>query len=375
MTNLFPNYARKDFEIVEGVGSYLIDDQDRRYLDFTSGIGVVNLGYGNEAVEDALIRQAKRLMHTPNLYQNQLQETVAHVLGKENYSAYFCNSGAEAIEAAIKLARKATNRSKIITFVQSFHGRTYGAMSATGQAAVHQGFAPLVPDFVYVDYNDRDGIDQQMDQNTAAVIVEVIQGEGGIILAEKEWLQEIEKRCRENGSLLIIDEIQTGMGRTGSLYAFQQMDIEPDIFTLAKGLGNGFPVGAMLGKQELGKYFGPGSHGTTFGGNKMAMAVAAEVVRQIDQPEFLEDVQKKGTYLLETLKKIVSPKIKEVRGRGLMIGIELQQGFSVEDIIKDLEKAGLLTLKAGKNVLRLLPPLTISMKEIDEGIEKIKKVF
>lgn len=375
MTNLFPNYARKDFEIVEGVGSYLTDDQDRRYLDFTSGIGVVNLGYGNEAVEDALIRQAKRLMHTPNLYQNQLQETVAHVLGKENYSAYFCNSGAEAIEAAIKLARKATNRSKIITFVQSFHGRTYGAMSATGQVAVHQGFAPLVPDFVYVDYNDMDGIDQQMDQNTAAVIVEVIQGEGGIILAEKEWLQEIEKRCRENGSLLIIDEIQTGMGRTGSLYAFQQMDIEPDIFTLAKGLGNGFPVGAMLGKQELGKYFGPGSHGTTFGGNKMAMAVAAEVVRQIDQTEFLEDVQKKGTYLLETLKKIDSPKIKEVRGRGLMIGIELQQEFSVEDIIKDLEKAGLLTLKAGKNVLRLLPPLTISMKEIDEGIEKIKKVF
>lgn len=375
MTNLFPNYARKDFEIVEGVGSYLTDDQDRRYLDFTSGIGVVNLGYGNEAVEDVLIRQAKRLMHTPNLYQNQLQETVAHVLGKENYSAYFCNSGAEAIEAAIKLARKATNRSKIITFVQSFHGRTYGAMSATGQAAVHQGFAPLVPDFVYVDYNDRDGIDQQMDQNTAAVIVEVIQGEGGIILAEKEWLQEIEKRCRENGSLLIIDEIQTGMGRTGSLYAFQQMDIEPDIFTLAKGLGNGFPVGAMLGKQELGKYFGPGSHGTTFGGNKMAMAVAAEVVRQIDQSEFLEDVQKKGTYLLETLRKIDSPKIKEVRGRGLMIGIELQQEFSVEDIIKDLEKAGLLTLKAGQNVLRLLPPLTISMKEIDEGIEKIKKVF
>lgn len=375
MTNLFPNYARKDFEIVEGVGSYLTDDQDRRYLDFTSGIGVVNLGYGNEAVEDALIRQAKRLMHTPNLYQNQLQETVAHVLGKENYSAYFCNSGAEAIEAAIKLARKATNRSKIITFVQSFHGRTYGAMSATGQSAVHQGFAPLVPDFVYVDYNDMDGIDQQMDQNTAAVIVEVIQGEGGIILADKEWLQEIEKRCRENGSLLIIDEIQTGMGRTGSLYAFQQMDIEPDIFTLAKGLGNGFPVGAMLGKQELGKYFGPGSHGTTFGGNKIAMAVAAEVVRQIDQPEFLEDVQKKGTYLLETLRKIDSPKIKEARGRGLMIGIELQQGFSVEDIIKDLEKAGLLTLKAGKNVLRLLPPLTISMKEIDEGIEKIKKVF
>ncbi|WP_206423474.1 acetylornithine transaminase [Enterococcus mediterraneensis] len=375
MTNLFPNYARKDFEIVEGVGSYLTDDQDRRYLDFTSGIGVVNLGYGNEAVEDALIRQAKRLMHTPNLYQNQLQETVAHVLGKENYSAYFCNSGAEAIEAAIKLARKTTNRSKIITFVQSFHGRTYGAMSATGQAAVHQGFAPLVPDFVYVDYNDRDGIDQQMDQNTAAVIVEVIQGEGGIILAEKEWLQEIEKRCRETGSLLIIDEIQTGMGRTGSLYAFQQMDIEPDIFTLAKGLGNGFPVGAMLGKQELGKHFGPGSHGTTFGGNKMAMAVAAEVVRQIDQSEFLEDVQKKGTYLLEALKKIDSSKIKEVRGRGLMIGIELQQEFSVEDIIKDLEKAGLLTLKAGQNVLRLLPPLTISMKEIDEGIEKIKKVF
>ncbi|MGX7132782.1 acetylornithine transaminase [Enterococcus songbeiensis] len=375
MSHLFPNYARKPFELVSGTGCYLTDHQGNRYLDFTSGIGVVNLGYSNVASEEALIRQMQLLMHTPNLYENHLQEQVATSLGKTDYLAYFCNSGAEAVEAAIKLARKATQRTKIISFIQSFHGRTYGAMSATGQAIVQQGFAPLVPDFVYVEYNALEGLEEQLDENTAAVILEVIQGEGGVILGSKEWLQEVTRLCQKNNSLLIIDEIQTGMGRTGSLYGFEQLGVAPDIFTLAKGLGNGFPVGAMLGKRELASAFGPGSHGSTFGGNKMAMAVAAEVVRQIDQPEFLAEVRKKGAYLFDRLQEISSKKIKEIRGRGLMIGIELQENHSLQKIMKDLEKEGLLTLKAGQNVLRLLPPLTISLEEIDEGIEKLKKVL
>ncbi|MGX7163307.1 acetylornithine transaminase [Enterococcus massiliensis] len=375
MSHLFPNYARKPFELVSGTGCYLTDHQGNRYLDFTSGIGVANLGYSNVASEEALIRQMQLLMHTPNLYENHLQEQVAASLGKTDYLAYFCNSGAEAVEAAIKLARKATQRTKIISFIQSFHGRTYGAMSATGQAIVQQGFAPLVPDFVYVEYNALEGLEEQLDENTAAVILEVIQGEGGVILGSKEWLQEVARLCQKNNSLLIIDEIQTGMGRTGSLYGFEQLGIAPDIFTLAKGLGNGFPVGAMLGKRELASAFGPGSHGSTFGGNKMAMAVAAEVVRQIDQPEFLAEVRKKGAYLFDRLQEISSKNIKEVRGRGLMIGIELQENHSLQKIMKDLEKEGLLTLKAGQNVLRLLPPLTISLEEIDEGIEKLKKVL
>ncbi|KAF1300808.1 acetylornithine transaminase [Enterococcus sp. JM9B] len=375
MSHLFPNYARKPFELVSGTGCYLTDHQGNRYLDFTSGIGVVNLGYSNVASEEALIRQMQLLMHTPNLYENHLQEQVATSLGKTDYLAYFCNSGAEAVEAAIKLARKATQRTKIISFIQSFHGRTYGAMSATGQAIVQQGFAPLVPDFVYVEYNALEGLEEQLDENTAAVILEVIQGEGGVILGSKEWLQEVARLCQKNNSLLIIDEIQTGMGRTGSLYGFEQLGVAPDIFTLAKGLGNGFPVGAMLGKRELASAFGPGSHGSTFGGNKMAMAVAAEVVRQIDQPEFLAEVRKKGAYLFDRLQEISSKKIKEIRGRGLMIGIELQENHSLQKIMKDLEKEGLLTLKAGQNVLRLLPPLTISLEEIDEGIEKLKKVL
>lgn len=375
MSHLFPNYARKPFELVSGTGCYLTDHQGNRYLDFTSGIGVVNLGYSNVASEEALIRQMQLLMHTPNLYENHLQEQVATSLGKTDYLAYFCNSGAEAVEAAIKLARKATQRTKIISFIQSFHGRTYGAMSATGQAIVQQGFAPLVPDFVYVEYNALEGLEEQLDENTAAVILEVIQGEGGVILGSKEWLQEVARLCQKNNSLLIIDEIQTGMGRTGSLYGFEQLGVAPDIFTLAKGLGNGFPVGAMLGKRELASAFGPGSHGSTFGGNKMAMAVAAEVVRQIDQPEFLAEVRKKGAYLFDRLQEISSKKIKEIRGRGLMIGIELQENHSLQKIMKDLEKEGLLTLKAGQNVLRLLPPLTISLEETDEGIEKLKKVL
>lgn len=378
MSYLFPNYARKDIEFMKGSKNTLTDQAGQSYLDFTSGIGVMNLGYEVPELNEILAEQAKLLWHTPNLYENHLQEEVAEKLANgKDYISYFCNSGAEANEAAIKLARKATGRTKIITFTNSFHGRTYGAMSATAQASIQEGFQPLVPDFVYLPYNEIPSLEQAFDSQTAAIMLELIQGEGGVIPANKEWVQKIVELCKNTGTLLIIDEIQTGIGRTGTLYAYETYQIEPDIFTLAKGLGNGIPVGAMLGKKGLAEAFNPGSHGSTFGGNKLAMSVANKVVEQINQPIFLQDVQEKSKQLFAGLEKLAekSKKIQAVRGKGLMIGLELSDPETLNQIINDLQINGLLVLKAGKTVLRLLPPLTITPTEIDCGLQILEKVF
>ncbi|WP_086347315.1 acetylornithine transaminase [Candidatus Enterococcus clewellii] len=378
MTQLFPNYKRKNIEFVAGDKNYLIDSDGKKYLDFTSGIGVVNLGYNHPVLNQVLKEQSEKIWHTPNLYENSLQEDLAKQLaGASDYLAYFCNSGAEANEAAIKLARKATGRSKIITFEQSFHGRTFGAMSATGQAAIHQGFYPLLPEFAYVPYNALDKLEQELDGNTAAVMLELIQGEGGVIPAEKQWIKQVVALCEKNGSLVIVDEVQTGIGRTGAFYVSEAYDITPDVITLAKGLGNGFPVGAMLGKAKYADAFQAGSHGSTFGGNKLAMAVAGEVVSLIRQPEFLADTKKKGLFAMETLEKCLSgnPIVTNVRGMGLMIGIELSDRQLLELAIDKLQQKNVLVLKAGSTVLRLLPPLTITENELTEGIEKIDQVL
>ncbi|WP_206911516.1 acetylornithine/N-succinyldiaminopimelate aminotransferase [Enterococcus sp. DIV0840] len=378
MSYLFPNYQRKELELIKGSNCTLTDQTGKSYLDFTSGIGVMNLGYNDPELNQVLLEQANLLWHTPNLYENHLQEQVADKLanGKE-YVSYFCNSGAEANEAAIKLARKATGKSKIITFTNSFHGRTYGAMSATGQDSIHAGFEPLVPDFIYVPFNELELLKAEIDQQTAAVMLELIQGEGGVLPAEESWIQAVQSLCKEYGALLIIDEIQTGIGRTGTFYAYEQYQIEPDIFTLAKGLGNGIPVGAMVGKTSLAEFFGPGSHGSTFGGNKLAMSVAYKVVERINQPKFLQDVQKKSQQLYTGLKQLAekTSMIKVIRGKGLMIGIELADQDTLKIVLDQLEIEGLLTLKAGQTVLRLLPPLTITEKEIDQGIMIIEKVL
>lgn len=378
MSYLFPNYQRKELELIKGSKNTLTDQTGKHYLDFTSGIGVMNLGYDDPELNQVLVEQANLLWHTPNLYKNHIQEQVAEKLanGKE-YVSYFCNSGAEANEAAIKLARKATGKSKIITFTNSFHGRTYGAMSATGQDIIHAGFEPLVPDFIYVPFNDIELLKAEIDQQTAAVMLELIQGEGGVLPAEESWIQAVQSLCKEYGALLIIDEIQTGIGRTGTFYAYEQYQIEPDIFTLAKGLGNGIPVGAMVGKTSLAEFFGPGSHGSTFGGNKLAMSVAYKVVEHINQPIFLQDVQKKSQQLFTGLNQLAekTSMIKAIRGKGLMIGIELADQDILKIVLDQLEIEGLLTLKAGQTVLRLLPPLTITEKEIDQGLMIIEKVL
>ncbi|MDT2532354.1 acetylornithine transaminase [Enterococcus raffinosus] len=378
MSHLFPNYARDEIDLVDGSGSYVFDQNGEKYLDFMSGIAVSNLGHKNPKVMAAITQQAEKIWHSSNLYTSSLQERVAEKLtmGK-NYLAFFCNSGTEANEAAIKLARKATGRSKILSFEQSFHGRTYGALSATGQPALQAGFFPIVEGFEYLPYNQLEPLKQQLNEQVAAVMLEVIQGEGGIIPAEKEWLQAVAQLCKENGSLLIIDEIQTGMGRTGTFFAFEDYQIEPDIITIAKALANGIPVGAMLGKAALADAFGPGTHGTTFGGNNLAMNVADCVVSEINQPEFLASVAEKGSYLMGELSKLsdTSEKVLDVRGKGLMVGIELDSPETLQQTVQELKKQHLLAIKAGKNVLRLLPPLTISQQELKDGIEIIQSVL
>lgn len=375
MTHLFPNYKRESIDLVKGFGNYVEDQTGKEYLDFTSGIGVNSLGHQHPKLIQALEKQMHLIWHTSNLYSSKLQEDVAKKLANnKNYLAFFCNSGTEANEAAIKLARKATGRSKIISFQQSFHGRTYGALSATGQEALHEGFAPILPDFQYVPYNEIEPLKAIVDQDTAAVMLELIQGEGGVQPADASWVQQVAELCKEHGALLVVDEIQTGIGRTGNLYAYEGYGIEPDIFTLAKALGNGIPVGAMLGKKELKGAFGPGSHGTTFGGNKLALRVAVAVLDIINNTDFLDKVKQKGKYALKSLGSLKdsSDKVLDVRGRGLMIGVQLKDQETLNATVTNLQKKGLLVLKAGNNTLRLLPPLTIEQDELEKGIGMIK---
>ena len=375
MTYLFENYKRVPIEFVKAEGSYLIDSEGKAYLDFSSGIGVTNLGF-HPQVQQALIQQAGRIWHSPNLYLSSLQEQVAQELaGSYDYLAFFCNSGAEANEAAIKLARKATGKQGIITFQQSFHGRTFGAMAATGQDKIKKGFGDGVPHFNYVVYNDLSSVEKLVNQDTAAIMLELIQGESGVRPAEAAFVKDLADFCQQEGILLIVDEVQTGMGRTGQLYSFEHYGIIPDIVTLAKGLANGLPAGALLGKSSLAPAFGPGSHGSTFGGNKLAMAAALETLHIMKEADFLEEVRSKSTILLEQLQLAFQdhPKISAVRGLGMMIGIETSASLS--RLVEVARQKGLIILTAGENVIRLLPPLTISREEIQQGIAILKEVF
>lgn len=375
MTYLFENYKRAPIEFVKAEGSYLIDNEGKAYLDFSSGIGVTNLGF-HPQVQQALIQQAGRIWHSPNLYLSSLQEQVAQELaGSYDYLAFFCNSGAEANEAAIKLARKATGKQGIITFQQSFHGRTFGAMAATGQDKIKKGFGDGVPHFSYAVYNDLAGVEDLVNQDTAAVMLELVQGESGVRPAEVAFVKNLADFCQQEGILLIVDEVQTGMGRTGQLYSFEHYGIIPDIVTLAKGLANGLPAGALLGKSSLAPAFGPGSHGSTFGGNKLSMATALETLNIMKETGFMEEVRSKSAILLEQLQLAFKdhPKISAVRGLGMMIGIETSASLS--KIVEAARQKGLIILTAGENVIRLLPPLTISREEIQQGIAILKEVF
>ncbi|WP_338472147.1 acetylornithine transaminase [Niallia sp. XMNu-256] len=377
MSNLFPTYSRWEVEPKWAEGSFLYGKDGKKYLDFTSGIGVNNLGHRPKAVQEAVQEQLNKFWHVSNLFPVEIQETAAEKLAQAAGMdlVFFANSGAEANEAAIKLARKATGRKKIITFYQSFHGRTYATMSATGQDKIKKGFGPMLETFTYVPYNDLEALKAEIDDEVAAVMLEVIQGEGGVIPANKEFLNGVETLCKQYNSLMIIDEIQTGIGRTGKPFAFQHYGLTPDIVSVAKGLGNGFPIGAIIGRDELKDVFGPGSHGTTFGGNPLSVASSIATMNIIFDEDFLAQVNEKADFLKKNLDEQLSglSNVSGIRGLGLMVGIEVKG--QVSELLQELRVNGLIVLSAGENVIRLLPPLTVTIEELRSGVEVLAQVL
>lgn len=375
MSALFGNYGKRRAQIVKGRGTVVEDTAGKKYLDFTSGIAVVSLGHAHPAIVKAIQEQSEKLWHISNLFDIPGQEKVAQKLIADTHFSYafFCNSGAEANEAAIKLARKHTGKHHIISFEKSFHGRTFGAMSATGQGKVHNGFGPLVGKFTILPFNDVNALEAAIDESVAAIMLEMIQGEGGVNSVSAEFAAALAKICEEKGILLIVDEVQTGIGRTGTRYAFEQTILKPHIVTLAKGLGGGFPIGGMLGTAELYDTFGPGTHGTTFGGNPLAMSVAETVLDHVFDSAFLQNVQEISAYFVNQL-KVNLPSTYTVQGQGLLLGIGCGTA-EVAPYITAAEEKGLLLVGAGPNVIRLLPPLTVTKEEIDEAITILKTIL
>lgn len=373
---LFPTYARYPIAIVKGEGSWVWDKEGNRYLDFMSGIAVTNLGHAPKKVKEALVKQLDELWHISNLFEipNQVE---AGKLITDNSCAdavFFCNSGAEANEAAIKLARRYqqkvlnNGRHEIITFEQSFHGRTLATLTATGQAKVKEGFGPLPAGFVTIPLNDMDALKAAINERTAAVMLEVVQAEGGIHPVDKDYIQQVAALCKEQGILLIVDEIQTGIGRTGKLFGFEHFGIEPDIFTMAKGLGSGFPVGAMAAKDYLREGFTAGSHGSTFGGTPIATAAVKATLETIVGEDVPTRAAEAGNYLIAQLREKLEGNVfvRDVRGLGLIIGIECEE--PVADIIVEAQKRGLIVISAGPNVIRLLPNLLVTKEEMDLAV-------
>ncbi|MBB4826143.1 acetylornithine aminotransferase [Sporosarcina luteola] len=375
MSSLFPNYARRPIHLVEGKGTIVTDSNGKSYLDFISGIAVNNLGHAHPTLTQALEQQSRKLWHVSNLFESPEQEALAATLMQDTHLShmFFCNSGAEANEAAMKLARKYTGKHTIITFKQSFHGRTFGAMAATGQDKVKHGFGPLLPSFLTIPFNDPESLAEVEMDDVAAIMLEVIQGEGGVNEITPGFAKAIDDVCKEHGILLIVDEVQTGIGRTGTRFAYEKTVLKPDILTLAKGLGGGFPIGAMAGTSDLAAAFSPGTHGTTFGGNPLAVCVAQAVVQHIFNPLFLEEVKEKSAYLRKRLQQILPDSPFVIKGSGLLIGIEC--GVDVIPWIEELQEKGLLVVQAGETVIRLLPPLTVSRQEIDKATDILGSVL
>jgi acetylornithine/N-succinyldiaminopimelate aminotransferase len=367
-------YGRFPIAPVKGKGSYVWDADGKQYLDFLGGIAVCVLGHCDDELQSALQEQAAQLWHISNLYWIEPQVELAEKLVKLSGlgKAFFCNSGAEANEAAIKLVRKyfyrqgQAGRNHIIVFNDSFHGRTLATVTATGQRKYQEGFAPLPEGFVYADYNDISSVEKLISENTGAIMLEPIQGECGIHPAGKDFLTKIRQICNREGILMIFDEVQSGIGRTGTFFAYQSYGVIPDIVTMAKGLGGGFPIGAMLATNEAATGFAPGDHASTFGGNPLATAVANRLVNIITNPEFIENNIKMGAYLQESLNKIADNRIIDIRGMGLMLGIEFNQ--EVKELVQICMEKGLLLIGAGPKVLRFVPPLNINRVEVDQAL-------
>lgn len=381
--SLMATYARFPLTLVKGKGSYVWDDQGKKYLDFSAGIATCNLGHVPDVVKEALEKQLGTLWHCSNLYHIPVQEKLASILTENSCydQAFFCNSGAEANEAAIKMARryaqkvKGTEKYEVVTFNHSFHGRTLATLSATGQEKIQQGFKPLLEGFRYLPYNDMAALDQLVQENTCAVLLELVQGEGGVTPADPEWVQELVKRCQENDILFMVDEVQTGMGRTGTLFAYQQYNVEPDVISLAKGLGSGIPIGAILAKAEVAQAFDNGSHGSTFGGNPMSATAGLATVEYMLSEGIVRRSAELGAYLQDRLIELqhTFPMIEEVRGKGLLQGFVIKE--KAASIIKAAREKQVLILTAGPDVVRILPPLTTTKEEIDHMISVLKEIL
>lgn len=380
---LMPTYNRYQVVLDHGEGVYLYDTNHKKYLDFAAGIAVFALGYGNQVFNDALKLQIDKILHTSNLYYNipsiEAGKKITKATGLDR--VFFTSSGTEAIEGAVKLARKyyfkkhGIANSQIISMNHSFHGRSMGALSITGTKKYRDAFEPLIGGVVFAEYNNLDSVKELMTEHTCAVILEPIQGEGGIYPSTKEFLQGVRKLCDEKGILLILDEIQCGMGRTGTMYAYEQFDVKPDILTTAKALGCGVPVGAFVASDKVAAAFEPGDHGTTYGGNPFVTAAVSAVYDIFEKDGIVEHVKTVGTYLEERLEELVQKYdfIMERRGIGLMQGLEFT--FAVTDIISKCMEKGLILIMAGTNVIRFVPPLVINQKEIDDMVEILDQVL
>jgi predicted acetylornithine/succinylornithine family transaminase len=379
-----PTYKRFPVALVRGEGVKVWDAEDNEYLDCLAGIAVCNLGHCHPRVGAAIVEQATRLMHVSNLYYIEPQARLAELLCELSFAekVFFCNSGAEANEAAIKLARRYGHEvfgagvKRIITMHRSFHGRTMATITATGQKKVQTGYQPLLDGFDYVPFNDIEAVAAAITDKTCAVLVEPVQGEGGVILPAPDYLARLRALCDERDILLILDEVQTGIGRTGAFFAYQHSNVVPDIMTTAKALGNGFPIGAMLASDRVMRHFGPGTHGSTFGGNPLASAAAMATIETVRDEKIVEKTAKNGAFLLAGLKQLKQkfPEIiGEIRGLGLMVGIDLK--IPVGEVVSACLKQRLLVGSAGDNTLRLTPPLIIEEAEIETLLRILTEVF
>ncbi len=376
-------YARLPISLVRGKGCTVYDAEDRDYLDCVAGLAVNALGHGHPDLVTAIARQAQHLVHTSNLFYSEPQVCLAEQLVAHSFAdkVFFCNSGAEANEAAIKLARKyafhqdGPERHEIITMHNGFHGRTLATLAATGQPRVHHGFAPLPQGFVYAGFNDVASIERRMNARTAAVMIEPIQGEGGVVAADRSFWEPLQRLCRARGVLLIVDEIQTGMGRTGTLFACEQYQIQPDIMTLAKGLGGGLPIGACLATDDVARAFEPGSHASTFGGNPMACAAALAVFKVLVDDGLLEHSRAMGAYLHDGLRNLQTrcALVTDVRGLGLLQGMEL--AMDGRPVVQDCLARRVLINCTAEKVLRFVPPLIVTAREIDRLLEVLSGVL
>lgn len=372
------SYARYDLVADHGKGAICVDEDGKEYIDFTAGIGVNSLGFCDEGWIKAVTKQLKKLQHASNLFYTEPQTRVADILTERTglKKVFFANSGAEANEAAMKVARKYSNNKYgndinwIMTLENSFHGRTMAAITATGQASYHKEFYPFLKHYVYCKPNDLEDLRRKVTDKTCAIMLEIIQGEGGVENLEPDFVKEVEELCRQKDMVFIVDEVQTGIGRTGKLFAYEYFGVKPDIVTFAKGIGGGLPIGGALFGEKVCDVLRPGNHGTTYGGNPVACAGALEVLGRMDEA-FLKEVEEKGAYMKEKLSAL--PQVASVSGMGLMIGVELKEKNAKKVVDQALEQ-GLMTLTA-KEKIRLLPPLTITYEEIDKGLKILERVL